>query len=164
MSYFAAVLVPVAHGCVGRELDLDDVEDLDTLADLLRDESADRPVLMFLEEDDEYVAVVRVGAEGGVGEPRVFVSDRRVVTHSQLAAMLLEEAVADEVTDDDQEDGSGRPVAEPAGDADLLADFGTPAADLLALCAQEGQLPGDIIGRLCERAGCLELLEELRGE
>ena len=37
------------------------------------------------------------------------------------------------------------------------------AKRLIALCAEEGQLPADIISSLCESAGCLDALEELRG-
>jgi hypothetical protein len=35
---------------------------------------------------------------------------------------------------------------------------------LLALCAEEGALPADIIAAVCEAAGCLDVLEKLRGE
>ena len=38
-------------------------------------------------------------------------------------------------------------TAEPAGDADLLADLGVPARRLLELCAQEGMLPRGHHGR-----------------
>ena len=48
------------------------------------------------------------------------------------------------------------------GDADLLADLGTPSDELLRLCAEEGLLPADVMTELCERAGCGEALEGLR--
>jgi hypothetical protein len=32
------------------------------------------------------------------------------------------------------------------------------------LCAEEGALPADVIAALCEAAGCLDVLEKLRGE
>jgi hypothetical protein len=44
-----------------------------------------------------------------------------------------------------------------------MADLGTPGSQLLALCAEEGQLPADIMSIICERAGCLEALDSLRG-
>jgi hypothetical protein len=34
---------------------------------------------------------------------------------------------------------------------------------LIQLCAEEGALPSDVIASLCERAGCLDVLDELRG-
>ena len=40
-----------------------------------------------------------------------------------------------------------RAAGDPIGDADVLADLGTPADRLLKLCAEEGQLPADILVR-----------------
>ena len=164
MSYFAAALVRTEQGWTGSELDLDDYEDLESLVEGLRDLSTDDAgsVIMLLEEDDEYVAVVRVdGGSRSLDEPRVFLSDRRAVQGSDVAAMLWEEADLQEVGEDDEDEGT-RPVAAPVGDAALLADLGTPAADLLRLCASEGLLPADVLTELCERAGCADVLEELR--
>ncbi len=53
-------------------------------------------------------------------------------------------------------------MAEPVGEAGLLTDLGTSADDLLALCAEEGRLPADVLTEVCERAGCLDVLEGLR--
>ncbi len=159
MPYFAAALARTGPGWVGEEVDLDDVEDLEVLADRLRDlvEDGPGPALLLLEEDDEYVAVVRV--EGtGLAEARVFLSDRRAVQASGVAAMLWEDA--DDADDDDDE--SNRPVAEPVGDTSVLADLGTSPDALVALCAEEGLLPADVHTALCERAGCLDVLESLR--
>ena len=164
MSYFAVALARVETGWTGEELDLDDVEDIEALTDLLRDLTDDGagPALMLLEEDDEYVAIVRVdGGTGSLEEPRVFLSDRRAVQNSDVAAMLWEEAELDDEAEDDEDEGT-RPVAEPVGDSELLADLGTPSSVLLALCAEEGRLPADVITAVCERAGCEVQLEELR--
>ena len=164
MSYFAVVLARTGSGWTGEELDLDDVEDLEALTDALRDltDEGPGPALMLLEENDEYVAVVRVdGGTGSLEEPRVFLSDRRAVQNSDVAAMLWEEAELDEEDEDDEDEGT-RPVAEPVGDSELLSDLGTPSSVLLALCAEEGRLPADVITALCERAGCDVQLEELR--
>jgi len=165
VSYFAAALARAAEGWTGEEIDLDEVEDLEALTELLRDLTGDSPgpALLLLEEDDEYVAVVRVdGGTAGLDEPRVFLSDRRAVQNSDVAAMLWEEAEAGDPDDDDDEDEGTRPVAEPVGDAELLADLGTPGSKLLALCAEEGLLPADVLTTLCEQAGCDDVLEELR--
>ncbi len=162
MSYVAAALARTPGGWTGEELDLDDVDDLEALAEVLRDLAGDGegPALLMLEEDDEYVAVVRVdGGSGSLSEPRVFLSDRRAVQSSDVAAMLWEEA--DEEPEDDEDEGT-RPVAEPVGDSGLLADLGTPGDELLRLCAVEGMLPADVITELCDRAGCGDVLEELR--
>ena len=164
MTYFAAALARTADGWTGRELDLRDVEDLESLAEELRDlveEQNAGPALLLLEEDDEYVGVVRVDA-GDLDEPRVFLSDRRAVQASDVAAMLWEEAEDETDLDDDDEDEGTRPVAEPVGDAELLADLGTPGPELIDLCAEEGLLPADVLTTVCERAGCADVLEELR--
>lgn len=163
MSYFAAALARTSTGWTGRELDLDELDDLETLTDQLRDLTGDGegPALMLLEEDDEYVAVVRVdGGTGGLDEPRVFLSDRRAVLTNSVAGMLWEDAEG-EVAEDTDDEGT-RPVAEPVGDAALLADLGTPAEQLLELCAEEGLLPADVLSAVCERAGCPDVLEGLR--
>jgi putative tRNA adenosine deaminase-associated protein len=166
VSYFAVALARDESGWSGTEVDLDEVSDLEAVTELLRElggESAG-PALLLLEEDDEYVAIVRV--DGGVGsltEPRVFLSDRRAVQNSEVAAMLWEEGELDDDADSDDDDDEGtRPVAEPVGDVELLADLGTPSPLLLALCAEEGRLPADVLTAVCERAGCDEQLEALR--
>ena len=162
MAYFAAALARTEGGWTGSELDLSELEDLESLADALRDLSGDGdgPALLLLEEDDEYLAVVRVdGGTGSLAEPRVFLSDERAVQNSDVAAMLWEEA---EEHDDDEEEEGTRPVAEPVGDAALLADLGTSQDVLLELCAEEGLLPADVLTGVAERAGFLDVLDGLR--
>jgi putative tRNA adenosine deaminase-associated protein len=169
VTYFAAAVVRTPDGWTGRELDLDDVEDIDGVADLLRDAlgEADGPALMFLEENDEYFLVVRVESSDS-DEARSFISDVRSVETSELAAKLYDEAAAepvaaDEDGEDDDEESSARPEGEPGGDDNIVADLGTKAGELRDLCVEEGMLPADVIYALCERAGCADVLEELRG-
>ncbi len=167
MSYFAVAVARTQEGWTGRELDLDDIDDVETLAEELREITGEGPgpALLLLEENDEYVALVRV--DGGVGalqEPRVFLSDRRAVQASDVAAMLWEDVdldLVEEEAEDDDDEGT-RPVSEPVGDRELLADLGTPAQALLDLCAEEGLLPADVLTALCQRAGCADVLEDLR--
>src|SRR4051794_38918664 len=137
-------------------MSLTGIEDLDSLVEELRDVVADTgasTVVLFVEEDDEYLAIVRLD---GDAEPRVFLSDVRAVDSSTIAAMLYEEAAAesleehdgdedgDEEDEDDSDDGSLRAEADPAGDHELLADLNTPGKVLLDLCAEEGMLPADV--------------------
>ena len=180
MPYFAAALARRPTGWTATEFDLDEVSDVAELSELLRDldEAADL-TLLLLEEDDVYVAVIRV--DGG-DEARVFVSDTRAGDESRIAEMLLEEAgrpvpalltvdddiEPDETADDDPDvavvvdDSVGTTDVVPAGDFDLLSDLGTSAADLVAMCAHEGTLPADVITAVAERAGCLDELEKIR--
>ncbi len=174
MPYFAAALARTPSDWTATELDLDDVDDFSVLADTLRElQDGAETTLLLLEEDDMYVAVVRVD---GTDDPRVFVSDSRAGEESRIVALLLEEAGTPEpapyLIDDEILDGVDTVTEEdepaestdvvPAGDSDLLADLGTPAATLLELCAHEGLLPADVITAIAERAGCLDLLEEIR--
>src|SRR5438552_2755796 len=112
-------------------MSLSDIEDLDTLTDELRDVVADtgaQSVILFVEENDEYLAIVRLDGET---EPRVFLSDVRAADTSAIASMLYEEAAAESLSeepepededdeDDDEEDGSLSAEADPAGDHELL--------------------------------------------
>lgn len=161
MSYFAAALARTPDGWTARELDLDGASDVDELADRVReiDDEAETS-LLFVEEDDEYVAILRVDAEAP--EPRVFMSDAHAADTypvAELFATAVEEDVA-AGGDDDEPPGHD---SEPLGDADLLADLGTSRRVLIDLVNHEGTLPADVISEVCERAGCLDELETLRG-
>lgn len=171
MPHFAAGLSRRSSGWSGEELDLKDVEDLDGVIDELRRSGDDAEVqLLFVEEDDEWFAIVRVDEDG---DPRVFLSDGRAMESSHLGALFGEAAAVveprddddaddDEDDDDEEDDEAGQTSGDPVGDPDILADLGTPSARLLALCAEEGQLPADVISTLCESAGCLDALDALR--
>ena len=164
MTYFAAALSRTGGQWSAEEVDLDEVEDLEALAELLRDltPEGEGPALLLLEEDDEYVAVVRVdGGAGSLDEPRVFLSDMRAVQASEVAAMLWEDSALSDSVEEDDDEGT-RPVAEPVGDTGLLSDLGTSADDLLALCAEEGLLPADVLAAVGERAGFADALEQVR--
>lgn len=149
------------------EVDVDDVDTLDDLIDRLDalddNEGDDAVTVVFVEEDDEWLGLVRVNIET-LRDPGVFLSDSRVLATSTLAERLFGDALPVIVpVDDDDEDTSGRPDAQPAGEPGLMADLGTAGDVLVELCAEEGMLPGDVVATLCERAGCLDVLDELRG-
>jgi putative tRNA adenosine deaminase-associated protein len=173
VSHFAALVAKTSDGWKSSEVELEGVADIDEVADVLRDASVDEgPVLLFVEEDDEWFGIVRV--DGGIGEPRSFISDARVVPASELAGLVFEEELPeedlladvdvslDEDAEPEEEEPAVRPDAEPRGASDVLADFGITAADLLALCAGEGMLPADVIAAVCERLGCAEEIEVYR--
>ncbi len=162
MSYFAAALARTPAGWTAEELDLDGLTDVDAVADRVRDVDGEaETALLFVEEDDEYVAILRVDAD----DLRVFVSDSQAAESYPVAGIFagaVEEEPAPSDLDDEEED-EGPPDSEPVGDADLLADLGTPRRDLIALVTHERTLPSDVISEVCERAGCLDELETLRG-
>jgi putative tRNA adenosine deaminase-associated protein len=176
VSHFAALAAKTDDGWHSSEVELDGLADIDEVADVMRDASVDDgPVLLFVEQDDEWFAIVRVD---GAGEPRTFISDARVVPGSPLAALVFEEVPEDVVEDvdislddDDDDDDvdveeaeepAARPDAEPRGVSDVLADLGISASQLLAMCAGEGMLPADVITAICERLGCAEEIEVYR--
>lgn len=161
MSYFAAALARTPAGWTAEELDLDGVSDVDEVADRVRDVDSDaETALLFVEEDDEYVAILRVDA--GADEPRVFVSDG-LAAESYPVAGIFTGAVEDELPVPDPDEDAPPLESEPVGDADLLADLGTSRRELIALVTHERTLPADVISEVCERAGCLDELETLRG-
>lgn len=144
----------------GDDIDLSEVDDFDALIDLLRERDDDaKTLILFLEEDDEYLAIVRAIGEQ---EPITFISDRRVLDGAGVAGRLFGDELAsgDEEAEDEE---SARPEVEPAGDPALLADLGVNAETLIQLCAEKGMLPADVIFEVCERIGCGPVLEELRG-
>jgi putative tRNA adenosine deaminase-associated protein len=153
VPYFAAVLSRSAAGWSACEVDLDSVETIDDIAEVVRDvaDGAAASVL-FVEENDEYVGIVRVDGEDD--EPRVFLSHASSAAEYDLAGIL-----ADGVTEEDTEDDAEE---DRLGDATVVADLGTSARDLLALLRHEGTLPADVITTVCEKAGCLSELEALR--
>ena len=163
MSYFAAALARTPAGWTAEELDHDGVSDVDEVADRVRDvDGQAETALLFVEEDDEYVAILRVDA--GADDLRVFVSDPLAAETYPVAGIFAgaveDEPAASSSADDEDQD---EPDSEPVGDADLLADLGTPRRDLIALVTHERTLPSDVISEVCERAGCLDELETLRG-
>ncbi|MGH8889863.1 MAG: tRNA adenosine deaminase-associated protein, partial [Acidothermaceae bacterium] len=159
----------------GADIELDDAEDIEDAADLMRDASVDDgPVLLFVEENDEWFGIVRVD---GTGEPKAFISDARSIAASELAMKLFADLIPDEAVDDalaidelgegsddveDDDESSVKPAAEPAGSADLLSDLGVSDEALSQLCAEEGALPADVITTVCERLGCVDEIEVYR--
>lgn len=161
MSYLAAALARSASSWRGSEVDIEELEDLDTVVDALRDlATGPEPVLLLVEENDEWFGILRVD---GDDDPRLFLSDNRVLAESGIASVLFSEAPTTQPEPEPEEGTATSAAGDPVGDPDLLSDLGTPAAALLTLCAEKGLLPGDILTAISERAGCLEPLEELRG-
>lgn len=157
--YFAAVLSRSDGEWNGREIDMDAVEDLDSLVESMRDLAEGGTALFFLEEDDEYLAIARVD---GDLDPRTFLSDDRAVQTSPRAALVMEDILIVPESEDDEEEGI-KPDPEPVGDTDIVADLGVDADTLVRLCSEEGMLPADVITAICEKAGCADMLEDLRG-
>jgi putative tRNA adenosine deaminase-associated protein len=188
VAYFAAVLARTDGGWDVSETELDTVETLADLADLARESAQDDDsVLIFIEQEDAWFAVVRVDGED---DPRIFVSDGAAAARSSYGSVLTDELIDSEdfddldalvadVDDDDEEsgfdgaaagsddededdaDGPLGAQAGPLGDSDLLADFGLAARELLALAAA-GAVPGDALAEIADALGAGEVLEAVR--
>jgi putative tRNA adenosine deaminase-associated protein len=173
VGYFAVVLTRDEDEWETNDIELDAVESLDDLADAMRDTAdidSDGPVLLLLEQEDLWFAVVRVDGED---DPRVFVSDRSAIEHSAYAEMLLEAAESEEDTldvDDLDSDSASEDEDErdsgvddgPVGDLEILVDLGTSAEVLRELCESKGVLPSEALTTLAERAGAAGALETVR--
>jgi putative tRNA adenosine deaminase-associated protein len=176
VSYFAAAVVRNANGWTAAEGDLGGVQDIDEVADRLREVDQDAAVsLLFVESDDAYLAILRLDRGDDL---RVFGSDSAFAEESRLGALLVGDLKApvsdiDDVDgpeasssassgDEESEQPAADPDADPVGDADLLADLGISSRQLLALCAREGLLPADVTTEVCQLIGAGDEVEELR--
>ncbi|MFC1410880.1 hypothetical protein ACEZCY_15820 [Streptacidiphilus sp. N1-12] len=187
MAYFAALLARTEDGWDVSETELDDVETLADLADLAREAAEDEEtVLVFIEQEDSWFAVVRVDGEE---DPRIFVSDAAAASRSAYGEIVLtdelvgrgagdddlddlvveldEDAEAlDADTDEDDEDEEavvdpdGLPNG-PLGDAGLLIEFGVGAKELMDMSV-EGSVPGDALSEIADALGCGDVLEAVR--
>ena len=180
MAYFAALLARTEDGWDVSETELDDVETLADLADLAREAAADEEtVLVFIEQEDVWFAVVRVDGEE---DPRIFVSDASSASKSAYGEILLtdellgrgsdddlddlvvelDEDAEEEEDDEDAADDSSDGVPNgPLGDAGLLIEFGIGAKELMDMSV-EGAVPGDALTEIADALGCGEVLEAVR--
>ncbi|TMQ86130.1 hypothetical protein ETD83_40445, partial [Actinomadura soli] len=144
MSYFAAVFAQTPQGWVGAEALIAEAEHVDDIADLMREaavESYGDPVVLLVEQDDDWFAVVRLDGED---EPRAYVSAAREDGLGSLFQQLIGEV----------------PDGDAAGDPALLEDLGLDAKQLSDL--GERALPGDALLTVAEHAGFGEEFDRLR--
>jgi putative tRNA adenosine deaminase-associated protein len=88
VSYFSAVIGRHGAGWRALDVDVEDVDSLDELADHMRAASHDDgPVLAVLEREDSWFALLRVDA-GKDEDCRAFVSDLQAIERSQFAELL----------------------------------------------------------------------------
>ncbi|NYH52775.1 MULTISPECIES: tRNA adenosine deaminase-associated protein [Nocardiopsis] len=161
MSTFAAVFAPNGKAWRGTEVELGDVDVIDDVTDLMLDFAAERGsdlALLLVEADDEWFAVVRAGDDGR--EPRVYLSDARVVHDHPLASVLSEAGGLG--APPPSESAGARPNPVPDGDGDLLTDLGVTEDELRSLSVGGGVLPGDVLAVVAERAGFGEILDGMR--
>ncbi|MCK9871821.1 tRNA adenosine deaminase-associated protein [Nocardiopsis dassonvillei] len=161
MSTFAAVFAPNGRTWRGTEVELGDVDVIDDVTELMLDFATDRGSgvsILLVEADDEWFAIVRADDDGG--EPRVYLSDARVVHDHPLASVLSEAGGLG--APPPSESAGARPDPRPDGDGDLLSDLGLSEEELRSLSVGGGVLPSDVLAVVAERAGFAEILDGMR--
>lgn len=161
MPYFAAAFAQGVDGrWTGTDRGLDQADSLEDLVEFMHDAArgSQQSVLLFLEENDEWFAVLRVDGEG---EPRVFISDLRAPLGSELASVVYE-GIGAQAESAEEAEPARAAAGEPGGDIDLLADLGVSSDELVELCVEEGLLPADALAGLAERLDFPDELDRFR--
>ncbi|HEY6740457.1 MAG TPA: tRNA adenosine deaminase-associated protein [Actinopolymorphaceae bacterium] len=175
MSYFATALAKIDGEWQGSELDLDEVEGLEDVADAALALEPEDGLVIVLVEHDHWFGIVRVQDDD---EPRTYVSDASEAARTSLGELLLPELAArrdfadlsdipdvaelDE-SDDELSDVSGSDLPDgPMGEVGLLDDLGVTGGDLTLIATKTGLPPTDAIVEIAGRIGAAEALEELR--
>ena len=144
----------------------------------MRDASIDEgPVLLFVEQNDEWFAIVRV--DGARRTAHVHLRRTRRARAASWPATIFEEMPDDAVGAEvdarrprrrrRRRRNRGRGKAGAAGRTPNRAapptcspTSASARSQLLAMCAAEGMLPADVIAAVCERLGCAEEIEVYR--
>lgn len=148
VSYFVAVLARDQKEWSAVDLDVNAAGDLESLTESLRMVDVDGPVLVFVEQEDEWFGLIRVDEDD---DPHVFISDPGAASATPYA-----ERLGVEVTDEELGD-------QAIGDFELLADLGTSPAQLRGLCdGEQAVTTGEALTAIAEAAGFDELLDSLR--
>ncbi|KZE20145.1 tRNA adenosine deaminase-associated protein [Brevibacterium casei] len=186
MSYFSEILAESSDGFRALDVDVRDAADLDGLVDMMRTAgSDDGEAIAVIEHEDEWFGLVRLCRDN---EVKVFLSDLRAVELSPFAAIFAdyldsrpdayeaepeEEFGLDEETqtsEDEDEDDNDDEIemldfdgdAEWGGDADIYADRGLPAADLIEQVEQHRSDPARVVAHVGETVGFADQLGAAR--
>ncbi|HEY8456311.1 MAG TPA: tRNA adenosine deaminase-associated protein [Actinopolymorphaceae bacterium] len=160
MSYFAAAFTRSGGDWWGTELDLDDAESIEAIADVASEVDSDDGNVVILVEEEDWFGVVRVEDDD---DPRVFVSDGAEAMRTTVGEAMLSEVVIEYLSEEamDNGHGSGLP-SEPVGEAGLLDDLGVSGRELRRLAADADTSPADAVATLAERLGFVDQLEAVR--
>lgn len=160
MSLFAFAVMGKPGAFDVAEVDLSGCESVDDVADLLADLAGPVRVL-GVEQDDEYAVLARLSDD----TLTVFLSNGHAADDYPVAEWFADglEEVGGDPLDGDEDAPTWVHDAAPFGDPGLLADLGVPGPLMLELAVHEGTLPSDLLNTVCERLGCAEALDGLRG-
>ncbi|AOP52531.1 tRNA adenosine deaminase-associated protein [Brevibacterium sp. BDJS002] len=182
MSYFTEILAETSDGFRALDVDVRDASDLDSLVEMMQAAgSEDGESVAVIEHEDEWFGLVRVCTNN---EIRVFLSDLRAVELSPFAEIFadfldsqpdayeaepeeefgLEEEPAGDDEDEDEEvemlefDAD----AEWGGDAEIYADRGVLAADLIEQVEKYRSDPARVVAHVGETVGFADQLQAAR--
>lgn len=116
-------------------------EDVDDLITAMRPWPGESGVLGFVSVDEDFFVVVHVVGE----DVRMFLSDVTAVTEWPLASSIADYLDLPDPDDDEE--------PQPAGDSDVVADFGVSAVDLAVLCDDPELYPDEALSDLAGRLG-----------
>lgn len=185
MSYFTAVLAQSDDGYRALDYDIRDAADLDDLLETMRNGGeGDGEAVAVIEHEDEWFALVRLTTGD---EVKVFLSDVHAVADSPFAELFVDyldsqddeyevdedafSASAEEIDgDEDAEDEDEEEVsmldleddAEWSGDADIFADLGVPAEELVEQARTHASDPARVVAHVGEEVGFADRLEAAR--
>jgi putative tRNA adenosine deaminase-associated protein len=160
VSYFAAAFARRGGDWLATEIDLDDAEDVEGVAEVAAEVDADDGIVVVLVEEEEWFGVVRVEPDE---DPRVFVSEGAEAGRTPVGETLVSEIAADYLDDDAPASGRGVVLPpEPLGEAGLLDDLGASAETLNRLASSTSTTPADAVAELAERIGFVDVLETVR--
>ena len=183
MSYFTEILAETSDGFRALDVDVRDASDLDSLVEMMQTAgSEDGESVAVIEHEDEWFGLVRVCDNN---EVKVFLSDLRAVEVSPFAEIFADFLDAqpdayeaepeeefgleeDETADDEDEDDEEVAMlefdadAEWAGDAEIYADRGVLAADLIEQVEKYRSDPARVVAHVGETVGFADQLEAAR--
>ena len=180
MSYFTEILAESSDGFRALDIDVRDASDLDSLIDMMRSAgSDDYESVAVIEHEDEWFGLVRLCDDN---EIKVFLSDIRAVELSPFADIFAdyldsqpdayeaepeEEFGLDEEDEEEEEEDEVEMLefdadAEWGGDAEIFADRGVLAADLIEQVEKYRSDPARVVAHVGETVGFADQLEAAR--
>jgi putative tRNA adenosine deaminase-associated protein len=133
------------------ELAHDVLRDVPTLSAALRRFPGDGGAIGMIAIDEDFFVIVRVAGP----QVRILLSDITAAEEWELAASAVEELGLPEPDDEEEQ--------APAGDLDILGDFGMAAMDMAVLLDDLDLYPDEMLSDVARRLGFGPLFDEAVG-
>lgn len=182
MSYFTAAVAQSGEEYRPLDIDVEEWSTLDDLAQTLRTSAGEgEEVVTVVEREDQWFALIRLTKNDDL---KVFISDLAAAQDSPFADVFedyldspLDEYELEDGDDfdadfDDDEDETDEDEEESVmfetedtqwgGDADIYADCGVSADELLDQCERHSEDPARVVAHVGEKVGFASALEAAR--